>query len=260
MLSRKLRCPDSLASSLMNRLHMNCTLSYLKRVATSPLCRINGKHRIWCFTSTACLFCEAPVCKQLHNHFWTSNLTEIIQCDLKLVHTVFRSSMSMGSLFSGWQRDKCCIVRFLSLDGLGRFVFWSRGRMAALCSLGLLISPVQSTPPGKLLRFHDNMIEWSLFASYAVEDRCPLSSLQDCLCLLAGGQTPGEEFIAGNIHAVLFVNWQHGQLLCNCQLQVAGGEVGFLVWFSLMLSAACALRFLVKKTTCWMNVILSGHI
>lgn len=122
----------------------------------------------------------------------------------------------MGNLFSGWHRDKCCIVRFLSLNGLKRFVFWTQGRMPALSSVWLLISPLQSTPSGKLLgeggnpptsllpRQHDWMMSvslWrqrSLIVTYTVRVRHPLNELQDYICgCKAGRQTSGGKFIAG---------------------------------------------------------------
>lgn len=174
VLSHKLQCSDSAVNLLMNTLYVNCTL--LNKTLPSTcwyfflcvgLMKSTGfdapKVPYACFvrllSANSCIITSEP----------SLNLIEIIQCQyfllcqfkirlfysnllsLKLVHTGFHTSVSMGSLFSSWQRDKCCIVRFLSLDGLGRFVFWTRGRMPALSSLGLLISPVQSTPPGKLL-------------------------------------------------------------------------------------------------------------
>lgn len=70
-------------------LFIECTLHELHAVEQGltfnllvffSLCRINEKHGIWCFISTICLFSEAAVCKQLHNHFCLSlNLIEIIQ-------------------------------------------------------------------------------------------------------------------------------------------------------------------------------------
>lgn len=161
----------------------------------------------------------------------------------------------MGSLFSSWQQDKCCIVRFLSLDGLGRFVFWTRCRMPALSSVGL--SPQsRAHPQGKLLGGGASPPTppptppppWQQYWMMSL----PFKDWVPCLFLLKQGIL----YISWNIISVCKAgintrweiycwpllsecSWRHwvliwiGNMHCydggfKWQLQVADGEMGFL--------------------------------
>lgn len=173
---------------------------------------------------------------------------------------MFHVSSSMGSLFSSWQRDKCCIVRFLSLNGLGRFVFWTRGRMPALSSVGLLISPVQSTPSGEITWggaspptrlppsttwLNDVSPFWGVstsFVTYTVKVKHPLNELQDYPCLQGWLANTRWEIYCWLLlrersrrDSVLILNWQHALLGWWIRMPVTSGrwEMRFFFVFDL---------------------------
>ena len=184
---------------------------------------------------------------------------------------MFHVSSSMGSLFSSWQRDKCCIVRFLSLNGLGRFVFWTRGRMPALSSVGLLISRVQSTPSGEItsgghphppvypLQQHDWMMSLPLRSEYPVcylhcwsQASSQWATRLSVFVRLVGKHQVGNLLLAalkGMFTQRLGADFELATRVARMVDSNAsykwqmGNEIFFCFWsvFSLMSSAACSL-------------------
>ncbi len=125
--------------------------------------------------------------------------------------TALHIGMSMGSLFFSWQLDKCCIVRFLALNGLWRFVSGLRVECQPCPQSGYLSPQCRALPQGNYFRG----IPTHPFTSSTtwLNDVCPFEDCVLCLLLLesgilavsykiicgyeAGGQTPGGKFIAG---------------------------------------------------------------
>lgn len=99
----------------------------------------------------------------------------------KLLHTVFHVNMSMGHLFSGWQRNKCIIVRFLTLNGLRHFVFWSRVEWRPCPQLGSL-SPQR--PSGKLLQGASPSTHPSMSSVVWLNDVSPFEARVPCISLM----------------------------------------------------------------------------